>query len=190
MRATGELSMAEFRRLAVIDRQLHGTLSVVAVPDSAATSAPVPENEKKKRASFLSELQGGNDDFYNVPTLVDCSEALLSTPTGALAAATAARCMHYDTPVGELPLLWSRQEWEALEDRQACEPIFDMQKVHACFDRLAFERDGYVVWRGIMTDEAKRKWTKVKSPFACQIELLSVLTLWACCPGAATVSGT
>ena len=183
--------MAEFRRLAMINHQLRGTVSVVEASESAATSAPVPENEIKKRASFLSELQGGNDDFYTVPTLVDGGEALLnSTPTGAIAVATAARCMHYDTPVGELPLLWSRREWEALEDRQACEPIFDMQKVHACFDRLAFERDGYVLWRGIMTDEAKRKWTKVKSPFACQIELLSVLTLRACCPGAATVSGT
>ena len=168
--------MTEFRRLAVIGRQLRGTLSVVAAPDSTATTAPVPENENQKRASFLSELQGGNDDFYNVPTLVDGGEALLSTPTGAIAVATAARCMHYDTPVGELPLLWSRREWEALEDRQACEPIFDMQKVHACFDRLAFERDGYVVWRGIMTDEAQRKWTKVKSLFAYQIELSSALT--------------
>ena len=70
--------MAEFCRLAVINRQLRGTLSVVGAPESAATSAPVPENEIKKRDSFLSELQGGNDDFYNLPTLVAGGEALLS----------------------------------------------------------------------------------------------------------------
>ena len=128
---------------------------------AAAVRAP---EEQKKRASSLSNLQAGNDAFYSVPTLLDGGEALLGTLTAPIAAATAPHCMHYDTPPGELPLLWSRQEWEELEARQAREPIFNMEKVHACFNREAFERDGYVVWRGIMTDEAQQKWTKVSFP--------------------------
>jgi hypothetical protein len=45
--------------------------------------------------------------------------------------------------------LWpvlARREWDALGERQRAEPIFDMRRVHAQFDRAAYERDGYVVW--------------------------------------------
>ena len=158
--------MAPFRRrLEQIGRQLRAAPAAAAAPKpdgKASAGTLLPEDSKKKQIFSLVDLQAGDDAFYNVPTLLEGGEALLDTRTGPIAAATAPRCMHYDTPPGELPLLWTRAEWEALAEWQAREPIFDMEKVAACFNREVFERDGYVVWRGIMTDDAQRKWTKVK----------------------------
>ena len=143
------------RRLAAVRLHLQ--------PVGASTTTTVgPEPKKKSR---YEDLQTCRDEFYNICTLQqgqgdrDLLAAVEQVSTASLAAASAPLCMHYDTPAGEIPLLWGRHEWETLTEQQHTEPIFDMKKVQQQFDRVAFERDGYVAWEGIMTSEAQVKWT-------------------------------
>ena len=62
----------------------------------------------------------------------------------------------------ETPLLWSAAEWAAAEAQQQAEPIFEAAayEEQMAAQAGAFERDGYVVLRGVMTPAATAKWTR------------------------------
>jgi hypothetical protein len=61
----------------------------------------------------------------------------------------------------EMPCLWTAAEWAGAEAQQRSEPIFDAAEFEAqmAAQEGAFERDGYVVLRGVMTTDATRQWT-------------------------------
>lgn len=62
----------------------------------------------------------------------------------------------------EMPCLWTAEEWSAAEVQQRAEPIFDTQAFDAQVEAQAgaFERDGYLVLRGVMTAAATAAWAQ------------------------------
>lgn len=81
---------------------------------------------------------------------------LLNSDSQRLAAATNPPCLRNP----DAPVQWSMAQWEAMQARQAAEPLFDWDKVMEQFDREAYERDGYCAFRGIMTEETRAQWAE------------------------------
>ena len=77
----------------------------------------------------------------------------------AMASAMYPPCMGHER--SEMPCLWTAEEWAAAE-AQLSEPIFDAAEFEAQMAAQdgAFERDGYVVLRSVMTADATRQWTE------------------------------
>ena len=75
--------------------------------------------------------------------------------TAQLAAASVPRCLQGE----DLPVLWGREEWVAVERRQR-EPLFDMVALREQLAAADFEREGVAVLRGVMTPETTRRWTE------------------------------
>jgi hypothetical protein len=61
----------------------------------------------------------------------------------------------------EMPLRWAGSDWAAAEARNRAEPVFDTAEFERQMAGQAgdFERDGYVVLRGVMTPTATGQWT-------------------------------
>ena len=75
--------------------------------------------------------------------------------TAELAAASVPSCL-----LGEdMPVLWGREEWAAVERRQQ-EPLFDMVALREQLAAANFSREGVAVLRGVMTPDTTRRWTE------------------------------
>ena len=103
----------------------------------------------------------GHCDYYGSKGFLSGNpalrEALLRVPIDELALATVpavCRC-EAESP----PALWAAADWASLEDRQRREPLFDWSEVLAQHAAQDYRRDGFAVFKGIMTAGTVEKWS-------------------------------
>ena len=105
--------MPRFRRLTRLLAQLQSQ-----APTSSTNATATNKLEDTRKQYTVPDLQAGIVDFYNQPLLVWESRAgatatdmmLRRQDAERLAAATVPACMHFDSPPGSIPCLWSRSE--------------------------------------------------------------------------------
>ena len=107
-------------------------------------------------AQGVQLLKNGHNPYYRNALLSPHADRdwLLGSDSARLAAATNPPCLRNP----DAPVQWSAEQWEAMRQRQAAEPLFDWAKVVEQFDRASYERDGFVAFRGIMTPQTAKKW--------------------------------
>ncbi len=96
-------------------------------------------------------------DIIRNPLLEDIDDPILARSlvgtTEELAAAT--RPAFLENPAS--PVTWKAEDWDRLEATR--EDLFDWAALEAQFDYDSFLRDGYAVFRGVMTPDAAAAWT-------------------------------
>lgn len=150
-----ELSLKGWSRCESDFAQLNYLATAVAGRGEAVTVASL---HKEGLEQGVNLLKSGENPYYRNMLLSPHADRnwLLSCSSDRLAAATNPPCLHNP----DAPVLWGAEQWRAMQQQQSEEAIFDWQKVLQQFDRQAFERDGFCALRGVMTDEAARKWAE------------------------------
>ena len=100
-------------------------------------------------------LKTGHNPYYRNTLLSPFADRdwLLASDSKRLAAATNPPCMLNPNAPAE----WTMSQWKAMLAQHEIEPLFNWDKVIDQFDRVAYERDGYCAFEGIMTEETRGK---------------------------------